>query len=249
MFSFFLSFTIAYFPYLLNLRYTVVNSKENDYFLIKQLIDENRYLSFFYNYFFKIENKLLQLSSKFTIEILLSATSVLTILVFFLFFFKDKILNNLINKKFYVQEVLILFLGLMLINSKNITTEQIIFFSTSIPIFVLSNYILFNNKIDSLGIKYNLKLIGSLYFIFILIILCSTIGYFFAYGSFNIVVGASNRYSLSLIPIHSIILAFAVYIFLNFSKKNEKFEKFFKFFFSTSYYHKTKFFYKYNRKK
>ena len=89
-FSFFLSFTIAYFPYLLNLRYTVVNSKENDYFLIKQLIDENRYLSFFYNYFFKIENKLLQLSSKFTIEILLSATSVLTILVFFLFFSKIK---------------------------------------------------------------------------------------------------------------------------------------------------------------
>ena len=90
MFSFFLSFTIAYFPYLLNLHYTVVNSKENDYFLIRQLIDENRYLSFFYNYFFKIENKLLQLSSNFTIEILLSARSVLTILVFFHFFSKIK---------------------------------------------------------------------------------------------------------------------------------------------------------------
>jgi len=230
-FSFFLSFTIAYFPYLLNLHYTVVNSKENDYFLIRQLIDENRYLSFFYNYFFKIENKLLQLSANFTIEILLSATSLLIILIFFIFFFKNKIINNLINKKFYIQEVLILFLGLILVNSKNITIEQIIFFSTSIPIFVLSNYILFNNKIDSLGIKYDLKLIGSLYFIFILIILCSTIGYFFAYGNFNIVVGGSNRYSLSLIPIHSIILAFAVYIFLNFLKKNEKFEKLFKFFF------------------
>ena len=51
-FSFFLSFTIAYFPYLLNLHYTVVNSKENDYFLIRQLIDDNRYLSFFYYFFF-----------------------------------------------------------------------------------------------------------------------------------------------------------------------------------------------------
>ena len=247
MFSFFLSFTIAYFPYLLNLHYTVVNSKENDYFLIRQLIDENRYLSFFYNFFFKIENKLLQLSSNFTIEILLSAISVLTILVFF-FFFKDKILNNLINKKFYVQEVLILFLGLILINSKNITTEQIIFFPHQYQFFVLSNYILFNNKINSLGIKYNLKLIGSLYFIFILIILCSSIGYFFAYGNFNLVVGASNRYSLSLIPIHSIILAFALYIFLNFSKKMKNLKNYLSFF-STSYYNKTNFFYKYNRKK
>ena len=137
----------------------------------------------------------------------------------------------MINKKFYVQEILILFLALILINSKNITTEQIIFFSTSISIFVLSNYILFNNKINLLEVNNNLKLIGSLYFIFLLIILFSTIGYFFAYGNFNLVVGGSNRYSLSLIPIHSIILAFAYIVFLNFSKKNKKFENIFKFFF------------------
>ena len=229
-FTFLSSFTIAYFPYLLNSHYTLVNPKENDYFLISQLIDENRYLSFFYNFFFKVENKILQLSPNFTIETLLLAILLLTIFVFFFIFFKNKIFKNLISKKYYVQEILILFLALILINSKNIETEQIIFFSISIPIFVLSNYVLFKNKIGLSGINYNLKLIGSLYFIFILIILCSTIGYFFAYGNFNVVVGGSNRYSLSLIPIHSIILAFALYVLLNFAKKNEKFEKTFKFF-------------------
>ncbi len=229
-FSFLFSFIIAYSPYLLNLSYTLVNPQENDYFLIRQLIDENKYLSFFHNIFFKIENKILQLSTNLTIEILLLVLLILTLSIFFLIFFKKKIFKNLINKKYYVQEILILFLALILINSKNIETEQIIFFSTSISIFILSNYVLFNNKINLLEVNNNLKLIGSLYFIFLLIILFSTVGYFLAYGNFNLVVGGSNRYSLSLIPIHSIILAFAVLVLLNFAKKNKKFENIFKLF-------------------
>ena len=51
MFFFFYHLRLLTFPYLLNLSYTVVNSQENDYFLIRQLIDENRYLSFFIIFF------------------------------------------------------------------------------------------------------------------------------------------------------------------------------------------------------
>ena len=227
-FSFFSSFAFAYMPYLFNLYHPVVNLKENDYFLIKQLIDKNRYLSFFHNTFFKIENKIINLSPYFKIEILLIFMLILAASTFFLIYFKNKIFNYIINKKYYIQEILVLFLALILINSKNIEINQLVFFFISIPIFVLSNYVLFNKNINSLEINYNSKLIGSLYFIFLLIILFSTVGYFFAYGGFNLVVGGSNRYSLSLIPIHSIILAFSVYVLMNFFKKKKSLEKIFK---------------------
>ena len=84
-FSFFSSFAFAYMPYLFNLYHPVVNLKENDYFLIKQLIDKNRYLSFFHNTFFKIENKIINLSPYFKIEILLIFMLILAASTFFLF--------------------------------------------------------------------------------------------------------------------------------------------------------------------
>jgi len=221
-----LSIAFSYSPLIINNFISLVNESSNDYLLINSIKFEGRDEI---NLFIWFVNTLILITK------ILFKKKILLVLGFFLVFlisitiFNKKVFNQVYKFNNYFNElilILILFFLITIIISNRFSANQLTFYLTVIVFGFIGNYLLKrkSNILDfsSEGISFY----KSLFSLFFLIATISSLTHIFTYGILIITVGKYSRYTLSILPIYSLILGYSLYIiYLWLNKSNNYLSK------------------------
>ena len=224
-----LSITFSYSPLIINSFILLINESSNDYSLINSIKFEGKEeINLFIWFINKIYIKSILITKILFQKKILLVISIFLALLISIIIFNKKILNHIYKFNNYFNEsILILFFLIIIIFNNQFTTNQLIFYLTVIIFGFIGNYLL-KKKSNILDFSNEgVILYKSLFLLFFLIVIISSITYIFTYGMFLISVGDPTRYTLSILPIYSLILGYSVsIIYLWLIKSNKYLSKF-----------------------
>ena len=208
-----LSFVISYLPLLLNLIIPLTNPQFNDYDIIREVSSfkgkDFNILSWFLNYqlykadlFFSIlSNKLLLSKEILKIIFLIIVISIIYFLINFLKSRKFNLFKSYIDQNILIITFLFILLFFVLLNFNFVS----IFFILPTFVLITLNIIIFRKTISS---KLDSAIFRKLYlltYIYLIIFFLTNLTYFLTFDNFTNVIDGTNRYSISILIISSVL--------------------------------------------
>ena len=198
-----LSSFLIYAPLIVNYFFILIDINTNDYFLINSILDSksensNVFLWFLEKIYFKLNN-LFQNKIIFISGIIISIFLILN-------YKKIKNYKKLDTyKKYFISSIFIILIILILIFNNNVNGEQFRFFISIMVLGLFANMLVLNKS----NFIYT-NFFNTLFVIFFLIVLMSSIMYSLTYGIISINIGGGGRYNLVILPVYSIIIGFSL---------------------------------------
>ena len=183
-----LSITFSYSPLIINSFILLINESSNDYSLINSIKFEGKEeINLFIWFINKIYIKSILITKILFQKKILLVISIFLALLISIIIFNKKILNHIYKFNNYFNEsILILFFLITIIFNNQFTTNQLMFYLPIIIFGFIGNYLL-KKKSNILDFSNEgVILYKSLFLLFFLIVIISSITYILTYGMFLI---------------------------------------------------------------
>lgn len=222
---FFSSIALAYLPLIINYFILLVDQNFNDYYLINQIDIKNKEEVNILLWFIKKILVKLQLAfESINYKIIINFIILLSIITIFTFLKKKIITYYNEHRQNIIFNFLIMSFLLIILFNNEFSSKQLIFFSSTIILGLMSGYLIVKkNFYLNVELKNDKIFFNTIFFIFLSIVFISSLAYSLTFGTFSIVSGDISRYSLSLLPISSLIQGYCLAVVFLWFQSNKFF--------------------------